>query len=39
MNILSLDDFSVEEINKILDSANEFANGKKVDYDGKKVIF
>ncbi len=38
MNILSLDDFSVEEINKILDSANEFANGKKVDYDGKKVI-
>lgn len=38
MNILSLDDFSVEEINGILDSANEFANGKKVDYEGKKVI-
>lgn len=38
MNILSLEDFSVEEVNKILDSANEFANGKEVDYKGKKVI-
>lgn len=38
MNILSLEDFSVEEINQILDSANEFRNGKKVDYEGKKVI-
>lgn len=38
MNILSLDDFSVEEVNEILDSANEFANGKKLDYEGKKVI-
>ena len=38
MNILSLDDFSVEEVNEILDSANEFANGKEVDYKGKKVV-
>lgn len=38
MNILSLEDFSVKEINKILDSANEFANGKKIDYGGTKVI-
>ncbi len=38
MNILSLEDFSVEEINEILDNANEFADGKKVDYEGKKVI-
>lgn len=38
MNILSLEDFSVEEINQILDSANEFIDGKKVDYEGKKVI-
>ena len=38
MNILSLDDFSVDEINQILDSANEFANGKEVDYKNKKVV-
>lgn len=38
MNILSLEDFSVEEVNEILDKANEFANGKEVDYKGKKVI-
>lgn len=38
MNILSLEDFSVEEINQILDSSNEFIDGKKVDYEGKKVI-
>lgn len=38
MNILSLEDFSIEEINKILDEANEFRNGKKIDYEGKKVI-
>lgn len=38
MNILNLDDFSVEEINKILDLAEEFKNGKSVDYKGKKVI-
>lgn len=38
MNILNLDDFSVEEINQILDLAEEFKNGKNVDYNGKKVI-
>lgn len=38
MNILSLEDFSVEEINEILDKANEFANGKEVDYKGKITI-
>lgn len=38
MNVLNLDNFSVEEINKILDLAEEFKNGKEVDYQGKKVI-
>ena len=38
MNILNLDSFSVEEINEILDLAEEFKNGKDVDYKGKKVI-
>lgn len=38
MNILSLEDFSVEEVNGILDSANEFIDGRRVDYGGKKVI-
>lgn len=38
MNVLNLDDFSIQEINKILDLAEEFRNGKKVDYQGKKVI-
>ncbi len=36
MNILSLDDFSVEEINQILDLAEEFKKGKKVDYKRPK---
>lgn len=38
MNVLNLDDFSVEQIEKILNLAEEFKNGKKVDYQGKKVI-
>lgn len=38
MNILNLDNFSVEEINKILDLAEKFKKGKEVDYKGKKVI-
>lgn len=38
MNVLNLDDFSTEEINQILDLAEEFKNGKKVDYQGKKVV-
>lgn len=38
MNVLNLDDFSIEEINKILDLAQEFREGKKVDYQGKKIV-
>lgn len=38
MNILNLDNFSSSEINEILDLAEEFKNGKDVDYKGKKVI-
>lgn len=38
MNILNLDNFSSREINEILDLAEEFKNGKEVDYKGKKVI-
>lgn len=39
MNVLNLDDFSTKEIEKILDLAEEFKNGKKVvDYEQKKVI-
>ena len=38
MNVLNLDDFSTEEINHILDLAEEFKSGKKVDYQGKKVV-
>lgn len=38
MDVLNLDDFSTEEINKILDLAQEFKEGKKVDYKGEKVI-
>lgn len=38
MNVLNLDDFTKEEINQILDLAEEFKNGKKVDYQGKKVV-
>ncbi len=38
MNIFSLEDFSILEINNILDLAEEFKNGKKVDYNGKKII-
>lgn len=38
MNVLKLDDFTAEEINQILDLAEEFKNGKQVDYRGSKVI-
>lgn len=38
MNILNLDNFSVREINEILDIAEEFRNGKELDYKGRKVI-
>lgn len=38
MDVLSLDNFTKEEINKILDLAEEFKNGKKVDYKGEKIV-
>ena len=38
MNILSLKDFSTKQINDILDLAEEFKNGKSVNYEGKKII-
>ena len=39
MNILKLDDLTVEEINEILDSATDFKKGsKKVNYNGEKII-
>lgn len=38
MNVLDLEHFTIEEIHKILDLAEEFKNGKQVDYEGKKVI-
>ena len=38
MDILSLDNFTKEEINKVLNLAEEFKNGKKVDYKGEKVV-
>lgn len=38
MDVLNLDDLTVEQINHLLDQAEEFKNGKKVDYQGEKVI-
>ncbi len=38
MDVLNLDSFTVEEINKILDKAQAFKEGKQVNYEGKKVI-
>ena len=32
MNVFTLKDFSVDEINQILDEAEEFKAGKKVDF-------
>ena len=37
-NVFRLQDFSVEEINKIIDLAFEFKHGKKVDYNRKKKV-
>ena len=34
MNIFTLKDFSTTDINLILDEAEEFKKGKKVDYNG-----
>ena len=38
MNIVNLNDLSVQEINEIIDLAIEFKNGKKINYHGQKVI-
>ena len=38
MNIFTLKDFSTEEINQILDEAEEFKTVKKVDFKGQKVV-
>ncbi|MDD3027030.1 MAG: aspartate carbamoyltransferase catalytic subunit [Erysipelotrichaceae bacterium] len=38
MNIFKLQDFTIEQINEIIDLAEEFKAGKKVDYQGKKVV-
>ena len=38
MNVFKLDDFSITEINDILDLAEEFRKGKQVDYKGSKII-
>lgn len=38
MNILTLKDMSTKEINNILNLAEEFENGKKVDYKGEKIV-
>ena len=38
MNIFTLNDFSTTDINSILDEAEEFKAGKKVDFKGKKVV-
>ena len=38
MNVFKLSDFSCEEINAILDLAEEFKNGKQVDYHRQKSV-
>ncbi len=38
MDVLNLDNYTVEEINDILDKAQAFKDGKQVNYEGKKVI-
>lgn len=38
MDILNLDDFTTDEINKILDRAQVFKEGKQVNYEGEKVV-
>lgn len=38
MNILKLEDFSTDEINKILDLATEFSKGKKYNYNQEKIV-
>ncbi len=38
MNIFKLQDFTIDQINEIIDRAEEFKAGKKVDYQGNKVV-
>lgn len=38
MDVLNLDNYTVDEINDILDKAQAFKDGKQVNYEGKKVI-
>ena len=38
MDVLNLNDFTTKKINEILDRAQAFRDGKKVDYQGKKVV-
>lgn len=38
MDVLNLDNYTVDEINDILDKAQAFKDGKQVNYKGKKVI-
>lgn len=38
MDVLNLDSFTVDEINEILNKAQDFKEGKQVNYEGRKVI-
>lgn len=38
MDVLNLDNYEAEEINRVLDKAQAFKDGKQVNYEGKKVI-
>lgn len=38
MDVLNLDNYTASEINDILDKAQDFKDGKQVNYEGKKVI-
>ncbi len=38
MNCFTLDDFTTDEIQAILDLADDFAHGRKVDYHGQKTV-
>ena len=37
MDVLNLNDFTTKKINEILDRAQAFRDGKKVDFDGSKI--
>ena len=38
MNILKLEDYTIDEINNILDLATEFSRGKKHNYNLEKIV-